>query len=192
MGRIIEGIYHPSCTEILVATQLGPDYSRVPVPAATMDRARLRGQAVHAAIQYDLEGTLDEGTIHSDVRGGLEAARRFCRESGFKAELVEPEWIHPTWHYLGHPDVVGHLNGAGVGIDWKHGSFDPFATPLQLAGYDLLWAVNGADEPLDHWLVVELHPDGTYRTVRVGVRIHHQTFLAALVVFRALQEKGRS
>ena len=183
---------HPSVTELLAACNLGPDYSRVPV--ATMDHAKLRGQALHLAIRYALEGILDESSVHPQIQGGFAAFRRFERESGFKPldGWVERELIHPAWKFRGHPDAVGHLNGGLALVDWKTNSFDERATRLQLAGYSLLYQAAGSDEPLAQCVVVELHLDGTYRVVAIEAKSQEQTFLAALVVFRALQEKGRS
>ena len=59
----------PRVTEVLRAVGLGPDFSAV--PAATLEHARQRGTALHAAIEWHHEGTLDPDSLHPEVRAGF-------------------------------------------------------------------------------------------------------------------------
>lgn len=54
------------------------------------EHALSRGRAVHAVIQYDLEGDLDEASIADEIRPYVDAWRRFRAETGgLKAGLIE-------------------------------------------------------------------------------------------------------
>ena len=74
-------------------------------------RAQEFGKAVHLMCQFHLEGRLDEDTLDDNLRGPLEALKKWREEK----DIIE-----------------------GI-VDIKTRPFDPIKDPLQLAGYALLW-----------------------------------------------------
>ena len=186
----VNGVRLPSVTRVLSAVGLSPDYRGV--DPAVLERARLRGTALHCAIQYDAEGSLDESSLHEEIRSGFAAYRRFVAEAQHEPIGSELELVHPTWAYVGHPDRVGWINGrTRTLIDFKHqDSVDFDYVRVQLAGYSLLWAATHPEEPLAQTAVVQLRRDGTYRLHVLDVRPAEQVFLAALVVYRERQRRG--
>lgn len=180
----------PSVTEILRAVGLGPDYSAV--PEATLERASLRGQALHAAIAYHAAGVLDEASIHPEIAPGFSVYLKFLADSQHQAIASEIDLIHPAWHYRGHPDRIGFLGADRVLIDFKYmDSVDLAATAYQLAAYRLAWHALRSSEPIRQCFVLQLKHDGTYRLHELpkgGWAKAEQVFLAALVVYRARQE----
>ena len=180
----------PRVTQILQAVGLGPDYSMV--PAATLERARARGTAVHALIEADHYGYLDEADISEDAAPYVAAYRRFLKESGHEPTLSEFRVVHPEWHYCGHPDRVGWLCGRRALLDWK--CMDTVAleaSAYQLAGYELAWRAMHPAEQLDIVAVVQLKSDGSYRLHEIEVEKVAHVFLAAVTVYRARKDMTR-
>jgi hypothetical protein len=71
------------------------------------DWARDKGSHVHAAIHYDILGTLDEDDLDPEIVPYLKAFRKFMKESGFKVERSEVPGVNTTYLYSGTPDLVG-------------------------------------------------------------------------------------
>ena len=182
----------PRVTQVIQEVGLGPDFSRV--PAARLEYSRMRGQALHLAIRYHHEGTLDLESLHPDVKTGFEAYLRFLADTKHEPIASEIELIHPVWQFVGHPDRVGFLNGGQrVLLDWKFtDSFDFWPTAYQLAAYRMLWNSTHPKEPVTQTFAVQFHPsNGKYHLRRVEAEKYEQDFLAALVVWRARQRMGR-
>ena len=177
----------PSVTQILSAVGLSEDYSRV--PPATLEIARLRGTALHAAIQWHHEGTLNEASLHPEVAPGFSGYLKFLTDSRHEPIVSEAELVHPTWRYVGHPDRIGWIGKDRVLIDFKYMeslNLDPVAR--QLAGYRLAWNVLHPTELLTRCYALQLKRDGTYRSHEITQprwSQDDQVFLAACVVFRA-------
>lgn len=190
----IGGILYPSVTEVLGAVGLGWNLNGI--PAATLEYARMRGKALHQAVQWDHEGVLDESSLHPDVEPGFRAYQRFRKETHYEPLLSEVEIIEPTWKYLSHIDQIGRWNRdprhvRRVLLDWKYtDSPDLLAASYQLAGYVRAWTATHPQEPIDQVLVLQLKHDGTYRVHQVDAKKYDQVFLAALIVFRARMEGG--
>lgn len=178
----------PRVTEILATVGLGPDFSSV--PPAVLAAAQKRGTAVHEAIEALAYGYLE--TVDPEIEPYLDAYRRFVKESGHEAVASEVEVIHPAWQYVGHVDRIGWLQGRRVILDWKStAALDVPAAGLQLAGYRLAWNALHPSETIDTTAAVELHADATYKFREINAAEHEQTFLAAVVVYRARKERGR-
>lgn len=181
----------PSVTEILEAMKLGPNYNGV--PAARLERKRLFGQALHRAIQYDVEGALDEATLHPDIIGGFRAYRAVL-ESGFRVERAEVELIDPQWRVKGHPDALATApHGAPAIIDWKFAKgYDLDAAAYQLAAYRWLVRQVLGEDRMPY--VIELHADGRPNVTALGTRIAElnaeQVFLASVVVYHAQRRRA--
>ena len=190
----IGGIRYPSVTEVLAATGLGPAFDGA--PTATLEYARMRGKAVHQAIQWSAEGVLDESSLHPEIEPGFRAYQRFRKEADYEPLLSEVEVVDPTWKYVGHIDQIGWWNpGSGPPrralIDWKYtDALALLPASYQIAGYARAWAAAHPEAPVAQTLVVQLKRDGTYRIHQVDAKQHDQVFLAALIVFRARMEGG--
>ena len=178
----------PSVTQILKAVGLGADYDRV--PAHTLEHARERGQALHAAIQYHHEGTLDADSLHPEVAPGFSAYLKFLVDSAFAFEAGEFEVVHPVWLYMGHPDLLGTLNGQRVLIDLKYmATVHLHAAAYQLTLYRLAWEAQHPEQPISGCYVLQLKLDGTPRLHPVSSGpTEEQRCYAAITVFRAQQE----
>lgn len=177
-------------TEIIQAAQLGPNYSAV--PPAILERARLRGAGLHAAIQYDIEGTLDPESLHPEIAPGFAAYRRFRDEAHVEPLLVEVELRHRSWQYVGHADLVAWVGDKRTLLDWKYQeSVDLDAGTLQLAGYRLAYS---ALYPLDalQTALVQVKRDGTYRLHVVDAEAATHEFIACLIVYRARQRRNHA
>ena len=176
---------YPRVTQILKDVGLGADFSRV--PPARLEYARMRGVALHLAIRYHHEGTLDEASLHPDIKPGFEAYLRFLADTKHELIASEIELIHPAWQYQGHPDRIGFFNGGKrVLLDWKMvADLDIWPVNYQLAAYDMLWEANYPDQKLDAVFAVQFSTDGKYKLHRIETKKYQQDFLAALVVWRA-------
>lgn len=180
----------PRVTDILADVGLGPDLSRV--PAAVLAAARARGSAVHALPEAHHYGYLDLVDITPEAAPYFGGYLKFLADSGHEPIRSEFEVIHPAWHYRGHPDRVGWLTGRRVLLDWKTAEVIELAPcGLQLAGYRLAWNAMHPTEPVDLTAVVQLKADGTYRYHDLAPAAYEDTFLAAVLVYRARQERTR-
>jgi hypothetical protein len=150
----VGGVVVPSVTKALKV--LG-GYERV--PPAVLERKRLLGSAVDAAIQLDLSDDLDSDSLHPDVRKYLEGWWAFRRDVGLDPcdTRIQDRMFHPELRYAGTPDILTVIPGAGVSvIDVKctHGiekSFGP-----QLAAYQQLYIANGVQ--VERRYVLHLKP----------------------------------
>lgn len=180
----------PRVTQILEAAGLGADYSAV--PPAVLELARVRGTAVHEAIEA--RHLKYEYGLMPKAAPYLSAYLDFERESGFKPECVEFRIESATWRYCGHPDVVGWLLGKRVLLDYK--CMDTVArrpAMRQIAGYRIAWNEQHPTERLDLCAVLQLKSDGTYRLHEHDDRGRtaadvEPVFLAALTLWWERQE----
>lgn len=180
----------PSVTQILQAVGLAPDFGFV--REETLEHARARGKALHKAIALYHKGTLDESSLHEEVLPGFEAYRKFVKATEHEPIASELELVHPQWNYMGHPDRVGLCHRLLTIPDWKYtAGFDKKYVAYQLAGYRMLWNANHPDRPVEQCLGVHLKKDGNFALHDLTSDEAKQTFLAALVVYRALQERGK-
>jgi hypothetical protein len=127
-GQVIPGV-----TTILKDAGL-IDYSMIPQEVLLV--ASQRGTAVHQALQYLDDGTLDESSVDLSIAGYIEAYKRFCDESGFVPGHIEHRVFHPAYRYAGTLDRTGVFRGssAPVLLDFKTGIVLP-GHRLQLAAY---------------------------------------------------------
>ena len=73
------------------------------------DWARDKGSHVHAAVHYDILGTLDEDDLDPEIVPYLKAFRKFMKESGFKVEKSEVPGVNTVYGFAGTPDMVGNF-----------------------------------------------------------------------------------
>ena len=177
----------PRVTAILQDVGLGPDFTGV--PAAVLEVARIRGSAVHAAIEGIVYKYLDESALAEDVLPRLDAYRRFVKESGYETIHTEIEVVHEAWRYRGHPDSVGWLVKRRAILDFKNmDSMDSTAhraASLQLCAYRAAWNAQHPALPVDALAVVQLLSDGTYRVHEASIAEWEPLWFAAVMVFHA-------
>lgn len=191
--KTINGIVHPSVTDVLGALGLTPDFSKAD-PVA-VEHAAIRGTALHKTIEYHHADDLDPVTIHPEVRPGFDAYLRFVKDTGHEPIASELELIHPQWHFLGHPDRIGwHQRQDRACYDWKYvASIDVDAARIQLAGYRLIWNALHPLEPVRRLFVLHLlRESSSYRLHEVtdGSNQAEQVFLGALLVWREKHRRG--
>lgn len=140
------------------------------------EEGRLRGNDVHLAANLYDNGDLDESTVRDEIKGYLDAYKRFLEESGFV--FIESERIvwNPTYRYAGRFDRIGSLNRRPTIIDIKTGAVEAWAG-LQLAAYAACF--NGRE--FDRY-ALQLKSDGTYRLHQFKDRNDIKTFIAALAI----------
>jgi hypothetical protein len=178
----------PRVTAILADVGLGPDLSGI--PEAVLEYARERGSAVHAAIEADFYGYLDEEALAIEVVERLDAYRRFVKESQFQPEIVEFRVVHEAWRYQGHPDMLGWLMGRRTIVDWKATDVVHLKpASLQLAAYRAAWNAMHPDQPVEQLAVVQLKGDGSYRFHEVAAAEAEPLWFAAVMVFHARHER---
>jgi len=135
------------------------------ISRSTLEAARLRGQAVHALVEYRLRGVLDEASINPMLAGYLASFDAWA--AVLKPEVLCTERVLTSdrhW-YGGRMDVVARLKGRVKSpwiIDLKSGLATP-TDALQTAAYLGL--------AVEHKLVTTalraglyLHRDGTVAT----------------------------
>lgn len=102
-------------------------------PSWYTEEARDRGTAVHAAIHYLNEGTLDYATIDPLIIPFLKAYVRFTRIGGFKPLLYEKICYSDAHDYATRIDIYGQWpTGTHSLIEIKTGR-RPKWVPIQLA-----------------------------------------------------------
>ena len=172
----------PSVTQILGALGFSKYFG-------SHEYAMALGRAVHRAIHLAERGTLDWATVHADLEGPLKAYRALKEWTGIEITETEIELVHPTWGYVGHPDA---LTDKGMLIDWKVSESPDLKTAtLQLAAYKML--VEGArpGTTVSGCYVGRLGKDGSYSLHDVTSPESEQTWQACVLVYRALEERGR-
>ena len=188
------GVVLPSVTTILAGVRL-VDFSRA--RATVLQAARERGSAVHAAVQYDTDGTLDDTTVDDAIRGYVEAARAWRLDCHVTPIAVEYRVFHPTYAYAGTPDLIGWLDGQPAVVDWKTGRATDAVADLQLAAYAAAlryspppeWFAVTTHSPIQR-IAVELHENGTYRAHRYTRPTEFALFLQALSIYREQERRG--
>src|SRR3989304_204804 len=82
-------------------------YTGANIEKEVMETARLRGQAVHLACRYILEGRLDKNSLDPNIMGYVEQFRKALPEMGIKKVLsLEKNYIHPLFQYSFTPDLL--------------------------------------------------------------------------------------
>ena len=172
----------PSVTQILALTDLGPDFSRI--PDSVMEKARRRGDAVHAAIELHGYGICDD--VAPEIAPYLSAYEKFLVDTRHVPVVSEKEVISARWRYVGHVDRVGFQDEGRWLLDWKSSetlALQPVA--LQLAGYKIAWNELHPKAPVTVTAAVQLKRDGTYRLHVIDTKPVEHIFQAAVVVVHA-------
>lgn len=185
----------PSVTTILRAVGL---INFDGVPEKVLDKAKARGSRVHRAAQFLAEGTLDWDTVDPTERGYVEAAARFLGDAKFAILGQEYRLYHPVYRLAGTCDLFGFWQGSPSVGDYSTGDAVAAAKRYQLAWYatmlrtlpPLEWIDFAPSTPILR-VSIELHKDGTYTADVHRDPTDYQVAMAALNVFRAIEQKGR-
>jgi hypothetical protein len=188
--RIASHPSFPSVTEVLQSAGLVRDYRNLD------DRYSLLGTALHETIAWHHAGTLDESSIHPEVKPGFEAYLEWCQMASHRPLYSELELAHPHG-FVGHIDRAGSVGSVEMAlIDWTYSdSPDLRGKRWQLAGYRLLWDYQVENNvlttypPASRCYVVALQKDGTPRCHDVTDDFAMTVFNAALIVETAKRSK---
>jgi hypothetical protein len=163
----------PSVTQVLEPLS---DYSMV--PAAVLERKKQIGLAVHAAIELDLKGDLDESTIHPAWEGYFHGWRKFKEQSGFVVESTEQRVFSEKYRFAGTLDLVGALHRVPALIDTKTTTVLMPTVGPQTAAY-----AEGIKKPRINRYALQLSPDGKYNLEPCSDKGDWATFQAALTLW---------
>jgi hypothetical protein len=177
----VDGRRVPGVTTVLAAERLID--SRFFTPEAAQ-----RGTAVHAAVEQDDRGILDEAFLDPRILPYLEGWRRFKRDNGFVPKLSEIRMYSPVLDVAGTADSIGMMKGIlGITlVDVKSGVPSP-ATSLQTAAYAAMY------HELTHNIIavrfaVQLTVQGNYKLHRYQDPNDIFIFRAALNLHRWRQK----
>jgi hypothetical protein len=160
-------------------------------------QARRRGSAVHTACWYDDEGDLDPSSVAPEIRGYLDAWRKFKHESHWgrlntdedgRDMSAKEQRLWSIEGFAGTPDRVGELFTTNpiapdlTILDIKTGPPASWHGP-QTAGYAIAWSERtGIALHRLRRAGVHLRADGTYRLHPHTDRADFGAFRAAVVV----------
>lgn len=136
------------------------DFSRV--PAKYLDPAIEKGQDVHDAATYYGLRVLDESTVRAELKGYLEAIKRFYADRVKRIVAIEESVFNLSMGYAGTPDIIYEdFDGALCLDDWKTPLKLHPACKWQTAGYAAAWQkINKLKIEKRH--AIQLHANGTY------------------------------
>jgi hypothetical protein len=182
----------PSVTQILKAVNISYDYSQV--DEDTVEWKRQLGIAVHAAIHYLGEGTLDQQSIDPVyVAPRLKGYYQFVADTGFVAdqfELIRYPVVNGMQFGM-RADVIGKIKNEPYLVDWKCIEGSPQASwGCQTAAYEL-----GLPRPLVppfkyRRLSLQLPPNGRYRLHEWKDKADADEFKAALFLTYRKMNRG--
>jgi hypothetical protein len=122
-GRVV-----PSVTQVLGMLQ---DFSNI--DPDLLERSAEFGKHVHAMIDLETRGELDEEALDGELLPYLNQWRLFLRESGFKVTASEKQIYHPILGYAGTCDTLIGQQTSWV-LEVKSGAV-PRSVGAQLAAY---------------------------------------------------------
>lgn len=174
-GRVL-----PSVTQVL--SPLSANAYRG-VPQDVMDAAAAIGTAVHRMIELDVQGVLDESSLHPSIAQYLPAWRRFLVES--RAEILGSEMRVASRRYgfAGTLDLYLLIHGQRALIDAKRVAQVQRTTGPQTAGYEIaLREETGlpATTRIDRYALQLV--DDKFRLIPLTDPADQRVFLAALTV----------
>lgn len=154
------------------------DYSMI--PQEVLQRAAIRGTAVHKACElFDLD-TLDESTLDAEVGAYLKGYKAFLRDTGFQPARIEERIFHPQYKYAGTLDRTGTLKGQLALVDFKTG--------IMLDGHRAQLAAYAMALPMPRRyrrFGLQLTSEGTYKIHEFPIRdlsLDFNVFLGALAI----------
>jgi hypothetical protein len=122
---------------ISVTQALSPfnDFSKI--DPTVLEKAKNRGQRVHAAIAAHLTGTFLVTPLPEEERPLFDSLRLWCDEMVWEVIAVEPEIKDEALGYVCHPDALVRMKpDYCMAIpDWKTPQVESLSWPVQLSAY---------------------------------------------------------
>lgn len=177
------GVVVPSVTQALT-----PLYDFTMVDPEVLERKRLIGTAVHAAIDISLSADgLDTASIDPAWAGYYRAWQKFVADTGVgEADIGNGEepMYHKKYGYAGKPDRNIFIDGEWAVIDYKTAVDLHPAVGLQLAAYREMINSNTSKEQrlIKSRYALQLRKNGTYRLAKFEDKSDWSAFLALLTV----------
>lgn len=157
------------------------------VPPEVLEKARVRGQAVHEFLEMLDLGMVDADDASPEIAGYVGAYADFVDASQFSVMHCERVVRNEAHGYAGTLDRTGTFRGGKLAVvDIKCVAALDDVTGLQLAGYAEAIRDEG---PLGRF-AVQLRPDGSYRLERYESRQDLHDFIACVRVARWRLEHG--
>jgi hypothetical protein len=159
----VDGVVRPSVTQVL---SLLHDWSVV--DPDVLARAQQFGTHVHDATALYDQRDLAEDLLHPDLKGCLEAWKRFRREREPVVEAVELQLYSEKYGYPGRCDRIVKISRKGkstpqrVVLDIKTGDQLMDSVDLQLAAYAQAWNEEHPRKRATGRVSIQLFRDGTY------------------------------
>lgn len=174
---VVAGEEIPSVTTVLSAQGIGADFTMV--DEATLEFAKNRGVAVHAAVQFLLEDRLDWSTVDERIVPYLQAFERFRKATGFEPIEVEQPLFDPGLRIAGTPDMWGWMGNRRVVVDLKATAALHPGNRIQVAGYQRMIHV-ARKQRIDGRYLLQLRKDGRPNLVECKDPIEPHVFVAAV------------
>jgi hypothetical protein len=195
----LDGPPVPSNTEVLKAQGLVRFDG---VPTFILERARLRGSAVHQLAHYANENDLDEASIDPAYAGYLAGWRRCCAERRIVPRLCEYRVASRRHRVAGTLDLLCDIDGEGWLLDYCTGDLAKLAKHLQTGGYLGMAFEWAKDDPRlaevlgrhQRWrrAGVRLRRDGTFKFIEYEDPTDYSRFLTLAAAWHIRQAEGAS
>jgi hypothetical protein len=194
---VLDGVQVPSTTGVLRDQGL---IQLSHIPEHILEKARVRGTAVHQLIHYQNEGDLDWASVDPRYRAYLDAWLRYREETGLRVLLCEYRIASRRHRLAGTFDLLAEIDGEGWLIDYATGNPDDVAKDYQTGSY-LGMAYEWAEEDLrlatvlarhKHWRrrAIRLRPDGAFRVAEYSDPRDYARFQTLTAAWHIRTERG--
>lgn len=181
----LDGFVIPHVTRVTDALS-----SYAGVPEDVLRRKAEIGDAVHYATELEDANDLDYGSLPLEIRGYLDAWRRFKEETGFVPSVSEHRVHSKLYRYAGTLDRIGYFSrmknikpSVPALIDLKTTYAILPAVGPQTAGYMQAWNETcGRQNKVKRRYAVQLKTDGTYYPHECTDPSDWSVFLSALTL----------
>ena len=168
------------------------------VPADVLRRKAEIGDAVHFATELEDADDLDFDSLPAEIRGYLDAWRKFKRDTDFVPSVSEQRVHSPLYRFAGTLDRIGYfgrLKGikptVSALIDLKTTYAILPAVGPQTAGYAQAWSETCARGlKVTRRFAVQLKSDGTYNLHECADPSDWSVFLSALTLLNWKTRNG--
>lgn len=151
-------VVKPSVTQIIGKALPNDEISRFYTP-----KSRIRGTAVHKAVELLCADNLDEASLHEEIKPYIDAYKLFAFSTGFMPYMTEQRLYSPYGDFAGQIDMVGFYLDKLVVMDIKTGVYKKTAHSLQCSAYKELWNFNYPADLIYDTYVLQLQPKGKFK-----------------------------
>jgi len=193
----LDGVQVPSVTEVLRASGL-IDLSQI--PTFILERARVRGSAVHQLVHYLNEEDLDWTSVDPALRGYLDAWIAYREQTQLRVLLCEHRIASRQHRCAGTLDLLAIIRNEGWLLDYKTGDPEDVAADFQTGAYLGLAAEWSASDPrlaealalFPRWrrAAVRLKKDGTFRVTEYTDVRDYARFHTLVAAWHIRRERG--